>query len=83
MLTARSCSFVAARVSPTYDASMLSMDSRFRGNDGSRFQVFSNKIFRTGVAQEDACSSTGTDFEVGVPQPSAKLDSGTSGLVSG
>jgi len=37
-----------------YDVSMLSINSRFRGNDWPMFQVFSNKIFRTLVrAGED------------------------------
>jgi hypothetical protein len=35
------------------------------------------------AAQAARCSSTGIDFDVGVPERSPMLSSGTSGLVSG
>jgi hypothetical protein len=35
------------------------------------------------VSTADAVNSTGIDFEVGVPAPSATEESGTNGFVSG
>ncbi|MNN36762.1 hypothetical protein D3C81_1506700 [compost metagenome] len=47
------------------------------------WQAPTNDYAATAGWLRDGVSSTGTDFDVGVPQPSPVLSSGTSGLVSG